>query len=95
MPMDIRLRDRVEMKKPHPCGEKIFEITRVGMDVKLRCTGCGHEVMLPRPRQRRALKRFSNGRRKPMNKKTRAMALILVVVMIVSLLASMVIPFLV
>ena len=48
MPMDIRLRDRVEMKKPHPCGEKIFEITRVGMDVKLRCTGCGHEVMLPR-----------------------------------------------
>ena len=29
MPMDIRLRDRVEMKKPHPCGEKIFEITRV------------------------------------------------------------------
>ena len=45
MPMDIRLRDRVEMKKPHPCGEKIFEITRVGMDVKLRCTGCGHEVM--------------------------------------------------
>ena len=48
MPMDIRLRDRVEMKKPHPCGEKIFEITRVGMDVKLRCTGCGHEVMKPR-----------------------------------------------
>ena len=89
MPMDIRLRDRVEMKKPHPCGEKIFEITRVGMDVKLRCTGCRA------PRQRRALKRFSNGRRKPMNKKTRAMALILVVVMIVSLLASMVIPFLV
>ena len=48
MPMDIRLRDRVEMKKPHPCGEKILEITRVGMDVKLRCTGCGHEVMKPR-----------------------------------------------
>ena len=45
--------------------------------------------------RRRALRRFSNGRRKPMNKKTRAMALILVVVMIVSLLASMVIPFLV
>ena len=39
MPMDIRLRDRVEMKKPHPCGEKIFEITRVGMDVKLSFGG--------------------------------------------------------
>ena len=84
MPMDIRLRDRVEMKKPHPCGEKIFEITRVGMDVKLRCTGCGHEVMLPRAKAEKGI-----------NKKTRAMALILVVVMIVSLLASMVIPFLV
>ena len=56
MPMDIRLRDRVEMKKPHPCGEKIFEITRVGMDVKLRCTGCGHEVMLPRAKAEKGIK---------------------------------------
>ena len=46
--MDVRVGDKLQMKKPHPCGEKIFEITRVGMDVKLRCTGCGHEVMKPR-----------------------------------------------
>ena len=46
--MEIQVGDILVMKKPHPCGEKIFEITRVGMDVKLRCTGCGHEVMLPR-----------------------------------------------
>ena len=52
MPMDIRLRDRVEMTKPHPCGEKIFEITRVGMDVKLRCTGCEMGI-----RDRRGLRR--------------------------------------
>ena len=58
MPMDIRLRDRVEMKKPHPCGEKIFEITRVGMDVKLRCTGCGHEVMLPRAKAEKGIKKI-------------------------------------
>ena len=38
----FKVGDIVKMKKPHPCGEKIFEITRVGMDVKLRCTGCGH-----------------------------------------------------
>ena len=46
--MDVRVGDKLQMKKPHPCGEKIFEITRVGMDVKLRCTGCGREVMVPR-----------------------------------------------
>ena len=46
------------MKKPHPCGEKIFEITRVGMDVKLRCTGCGHEVMLPRAKAEKGIKKI-------------------------------------
>ena len=65
------------------------------MDVKLRCTGCGHEVMLPRAKAEKGIKKILERERKPMNKKTRAMALILVVVMIVSLLASMVIPFLV
>ena len=58
MPMDIRLRDRVEMKKPHPYGEKIFEISRVGTDVKLRCTGCGHEVMLPRAKAEKGIKKI-------------------------------------
>ena len=46
--MDLRLNDIVEMKKPHPCGEKLWLVTRVGMDIKLRCDGCGHELMLPR-----------------------------------------------
>ena len=38
----------LEMKKPHPCGNKIFLVTRVGMDFKIKCTGCGREVMVPR-----------------------------------------------
>ena len=38
--------------------EKIFEITRVGMDVKLRCTGCGHEVMLPRAKAEKGIKKI-------------------------------------
>ena len=46
------------MKKPHPGGEKILEITRVGMDVKLRCTGCGHEVMLPRAKAEKGIKKI-------------------------------------
>ena len=46
--MDIRLGDILVMKKPHPCGEKKWLVLRTGIDFRLRCTGCGHEVMLPR-----------------------------------------------
>lgn len=46
--MDIQVGDRVEMKKPHPCGSKEFEILRIGMDFRLRCVGCGHEFLAPR-----------------------------------------------
>ena len=46
--MDIRLNDILVMKKAHPCGEKRWLVLRTGADFKLRCTGCGHEVMLPR-----------------------------------------------
>lgn len=40
--------DRVELKKQHPCGEKTFEIMRVGMDVRIKCLGCGKEIWLSR-----------------------------------------------
>ena len=49
--MDIRVGDILEMKKPHPCGtkeSKQFLVLRIGMDFRIRCQGCGHEVMLPR-----------------------------------------------
>ncbi len=46
--MDVRLGDVLTMKKPHPCGSKKWKVLRVGMDFKLKCEGCGHEVMLPR-----------------------------------------------
>ncbi len=48
MPMNLKLGDVVEMKKQHACGNKEFEITRVGMDIKLRCTKCSRQVMLER-----------------------------------------------
>ena len=44
----VRVGDRVEMKKQHPCGCNTFTVLRVGMDFKLKCEQCGHEVMLPR-----------------------------------------------
>lgn len=40
------LGDLVEMKKPHPCGTNRWEITRMGADIKIKCTNCGHVVML-------------------------------------------------
>ncbi|MBQ2280586.1 MAG: DUF951 domain-containing protein [Ruminococcus sp.] len=46
--MSVQVGERVEMKKPHPCGGKTFEILRVGIDFKIRCLTCGREVMAPR-----------------------------------------------
>ena len=46
--MDVRVNDILEMKKPHPCGSNRFTVLRIGMDFKIRCEGCSHEVMLPR-----------------------------------------------
>ena len=46
--MDLKVGDVVTMKKPHPCGSKEFTLLWVGMDFKLRCNGCGHEIMSPR-----------------------------------------------
>ncbi len=51
--MDIRVDDILEMKKPHPCGSRRFTVLRVGMDFRLKCDGCGHEVMVP-PSENRA-----------------------------------------
>ena len=46
--MDIRLGDVLVMKKPHPCGSRQWSVLRVGMDFRLKCTGCGHEVLIAR-----------------------------------------------
>lgn len=54
--MDIQLDDIVVMKKPHPCGESRFTVLRTGMDVKLRCAGCGRELMLPRQKAEKQIK---------------------------------------
>lgn len=40
--------DSVRLKKPHPCGSSWWEILRVGADFRLKCQGCGHQVMVPR-----------------------------------------------
>ncbi len=54
--MDIQVGDILTMKKQHPCGEKRWLVLRTGMDFRLRCLGCGHEVMGARSKFERNIK---------------------------------------
>ncbi|MBU5434905.1 DUF951 domain-containing protein [Pseudoflavonifractor sp. MSJ-37] len=56
--MDVRVGDILELKKPHPCGSRSWLVLRVGMDFKLRCQGCGHELMLPRSKAEKNIKKI-------------------------------------
>ncbi|MBQ7338594.1 MAG: DUF951 domain-containing protein [Clostridia bacterium] len=49
--------DTLEMKKSHPCGDKHFEVLRVGAQVRVRCTGCGRDMVLDRIKLERAIRR--------------------------------------
>jgi hypothetical protein len=46
--MDIRVGDIVKLKKKHPCGSSEWEVLRIGQDFRLKCTGCGHQIMIER-----------------------------------------------
>jgi len=54
--MDIQVGDIITMKKPHPCGGYKWAVLRTGMDFRIRCEGCGREVMRPRVTVERSLK---------------------------------------
>ena len=59
--MDIAIGDKLLMKKKHPCGCDIFTVTRIGMDFKLRCDGCGREFMVPRVKAEKSVKKIIKG----------------------------------
>lgn len=46
--MDIQVGDILKMKKQHPCGSSEWEVLRIGADFRLKCVGCGHQIMIPR-----------------------------------------------
>lgn len=56
--VDIHVGDVLELKKAHPCGSKSWLVLRVGMDFRLRCQGCGHELMLPRSKAEKSIKKI-------------------------------------
>ncbi len=56
--MNVNVSDKLEMKKPHPCGNRIFDVLRVGIDFRIRCTKCGRDVMVPRAKIERNIKKI-------------------------------------
>ena len=56
--MDIRLQDVLKLKKEHPCGSTEWLVLRTGIDFRLRCKGCGHEVMIPREKLEKRIRRI-------------------------------------
>ena len=59
--MDLHLNDILALKKEHPCGSKRWQVLRGGMDIKLKCLGCGHEVMQPRRKIEKMIRRVASG----------------------------------
>ena len=53
--MEYQVGDIVRTKKAHPCGSKLWEITRVGVDFKLKCQGCEHIIILERQKALKAI----------------------------------------
>lgn len=57
--MDIQVNDIITMKKSHPCGCNTFKVTRTGMDIKMVCENCGHEVFAPRRKIEKNIKKIT------------------------------------
>ncbi|NGQ96089.1 DUF951 domain-containing protein [Brevibacillus sp. SYP-B805] len=51
------LGDIVQMKKPHPCGTNAWKVIRMGADIRIKCTGCDHSVLIPRLEFERKMKK--------------------------------------
>jgi hypothetical protein len=56
MRVNLAKGDLLRLKKSHPCGGDRFAVLRVGMDIRLRCERCGHEMLLPRGKVEKAIK---------------------------------------
>lgn len=55
----FNLGDLITMKKPHACGVNRWEIIRLGADIKIKCMGCGHIVMIPRAEFKKKFKKIA------------------------------------
>lgn len=65
--LEIRVGDILVMKKNHPCGSNEFDVLRTGMDLKIRCKKCGREVMVPRRKTEKNIKKILRGQESDQN----------------------------
>lgn len=65
MPISFEVGDIVRLKKKHPCGSQEWEVLRVGADFRLKCLGCGHQMMVAR----KMVEKNTRGIRKRMEEK--------------------------
>lgn len=54
----LRAGDRVQLKKPHPCGNNLFRILRVGSEVRVVCERCGRDMTVDRIKLEKAIRRM-------------------------------------
>ena len=57
--MEIQVGNVIKLKKKHPCGSSEWEVLRVGADFRLKCAGCGHQIMIPRKEVEKNLRGIS------------------------------------
>ena len=57
--LKIRVGDIAEFKKPHPCGNRLFRVLRVGSDIRCVCLQCGRDLLLDRLKFEKAVKRLT------------------------------------
>ena len=58
MPLDIQVGDVLNMKKAHPCGSARWKVLRIGADFRMQCLGCGHQIMTPRGKVEKNVKKI-------------------------------------
>lgn len=63
----IAVGDTLEMKKAHPCGAKRFQVLRIGSDIRLVCEGCGRDMVLPREKVEKALRKVISQASEPID----------------------------
>jgi hypothetical protein len=53
--LELRLGDRLTLRKPHACGGRSWTLVRLGADIGLRCESCARRVLLERAELERRL----------------------------------------
>jgi hypothetical protein len=57
--MRLNIGDVLTLKKQHPCGSNEWEVLRIGQDLRIKCRGCGHQLMIARRAVEKNIKKIN------------------------------------